>query len=142
MTQASAAMCARTAPVMLLAALLLVGACSRTAPVYDVRDRPIPVVAQKLSLDEIGQNIMSAGRRRHWRIDPIGPGRMTGRLDDRQHEAVIDISYTQQSYSITLADSVNLRQEGGEIHKKYNKWIRLLERDIDERLYSAGLASK
>ncbi len=127
---------------MLLAALLVVGACSRTAPVYDVRDRPIPVVAQKLSLDEIGQNIMSAGRRRHWRIDPIGPGRMTGRLDDRQHEAVIDISYTQQSYSITLADSVNLRQEGGEIHKKYNKWIRLLQSDIDDRLYSAGLASR
>lgn len=143
MTQAGAAMCARIAPAaMLLSATLLAAACSRTAPVYNVQDRPIPVVAQKLSLDEIGQDIMSARRRRHWRMDPIGPGRMTGRLDDRQHEAVIDISYTRQSYSITLADSMNLRQEGDEVHKKYNKWIRLLQKEIDDRLYSAGLASK
>ncbi len=136
------AMRAKTAPAMLLLAMLLVEACSRTAPVYDVQNRPIPVVAQKLSLDEIGQNITSAARRRHWRVDPVGPGHMTGRLDDRQHEAVIDISYTQQTYSITLVESASLRQEGGEIHKKYNKWIQLLQRDIDDRLYSAGLASR
>ncbi len=140
--ETGAAMRAKTAPAMLLLAMLLVEACSRTAPVYDVQNRPIPVVAQKLSLDEIGQNITSAARRRNWRVDPIEPGRMTGRLDDRQHEAVIDISYTQQTYSITLVESANLRQEDGEIHKKYNKWIRLLLRDIDDRLYSAGLASR
>jgi hypothetical protein len=127
---------------LLFAALVMVSACSRSAPVYNVQNDPIPVATQRLPLDEIGRTIIQAGTRRHWRMDPTGPGHITGKFDDREHEAVIDISYTQQAYSITLAQSANLHQDGDDIHKKYNKWIRALQREIDERLYSAGLASK
>lgn len=142
MTQAGAVGARLIPALVLLSAPLLAIACSRTVPVYNIEGRPIPVVTQKLSLDEIGRIILAAGRRHYWRMDPVEPGLMKGTLDYGPREAVINISYTQQSYSITLADSMNLRQEGDEIHKKYNKWIHLLQKDIDERLYSAGLAAK
>jgi hypothetical protein len=130
------------AALLLFGAVVAVSACSRTAPVYNVQDRPIPVASQRLTLDEIGRNIVQAGRQYKWRMDPVEPGRITGVLDDRQHEAVIDIFYTQQAYSITLVESRNLQQEGDEVHKKYNKWIRRLEQSIDERLYAAGFMSR
>jgi hypothetical protein len=127
---------------LVFGAVIMASACARTAPVYNVQDRPIPIATQNLPLEEIGRNIVQAGRRRHWRMDPVGPGQITGMFDDRQHEAVINITYTQQAYSITLADSTNLRQEGDEVHKKYNKWIRALQREIDGRLSTAGFSSR
>jgi hypothetical protein len=127
---------------LVFGAVIVASACARTAPVYNVQDRPIPIATQNLPLEEIGRNIVQAGRRRHWRMDLVGPGQITGTFDDRQHEAVINITYTRQAYSITLADSTNLRQEGDEVHKKYNKWIRALQREIDGRLSTAGFSSR
>lgn len=127
---------------LVFGAVIVASACARTAPIYNVQDHPIPTATQNLPLEEIGRNIVQAGRRRHWRMDPLGPGQITGTFDDRHHEAVINITYTQQAYSITLADSTNLRQEGDEVHKKYNKWISALQREIDGRLSTAGLSSR
>jgi hypothetical protein len=107
-----------------------------------VQDRPIPTATQQLPLDQIGQTIIQAGRRHHWRMDPAGPGQITGILDEGGHEAVVNITYSQQAYSITLAASTNLRQEGDEIHKRYNKSIRRLERDIDDNLYLVGYSPR
>lgn len=130
------------AALLILSAVIAASACSRTRPVDNVVDHPIPAATQRLPLDQIGQTIMQAGRLRRWRMDPAGPGQITGTLDDRGHEAVINITYSQQAYSITLAGSTNLRQEGDEIHKRYNKWIRQLERSIDDRLATAGYSAR
>jgi hypothetical protein len=130
------------AALLVVSAAITASACSRTRPVYNVQDHPIPAATRRLPVDQIGQTIMQAGRLRHWRMDPVGPGQITGVSDDRGHEAVINITYSQQAYSITLAGSTNLRQEGDEIHKKYNKWIRQLERSIDDRLNVAGYSPR
>src|SRR5690348_16399721 len=130
------------AALLILSAAIVVSACSRTQPVYNVIDHPIPAATQRLPLDQIGQTIMQAGRQRHWRMDPAGPGQITGVLDDHGREAVISITYSQQAYNITLAGSTNLRQEGDEVHKRYNRWIRLLEGAIDDRLAMVGYAPK
>ena len=127
---------------LMIGAVIMASACSRTRPVYNVIDHPIPAATQRLPLDQIGQTIMQAGRRHHWRMDPAGPGQITGVLDDHGHEAVINITYSLQAYSITLAGSTNLRQEGGEIHKGYNRSIRLLEDAIDDRLAMAGYSPR
>jgi hypothetical protein len=130
------------AALLILGTVIVASACSRTCPVYNVQDHPIPAAIQRLPLDQTGQTIMQVGRLRHWRMDPAGPGQITGVVDDRGHEAVINITYSQQAYSITLAGSTNLRQEGDEVHKKYNKWIRQLERSIDDRLNVAGYSAR
>lgn len=130
------------AALLIVSAVVTASACSRTRPVLNVQDHPIPAATQRLPLDQIGQAIIQAGRQRHWRMDPAGPGQITGILDDREHEAVINITYSQQAYSITLAASTNLHQEDGEVHKKYNKWVRQLEKAIDDRLYTVGYSPR
>ncbi|HKW55185.1 MAG TPA: hypothetical protein VJO12_15945 [Stellaceae bacterium] len=130
------------AALLMVGAVIMASACSRTRPVYNVQDHPIPAATQQLPLDQIGQTIIQAGRLRHWRMDPAGPGQITGVLDDHGREAVINVTYSQQAYSITLAGSTNLRQEGDEVHKKYNKWVRQLEREIDDRLSMVGYSPK
>lgn len=129
------------AALLIVSAVVMMSAC-RTRPVYNVVDHPIPAASQRLPLDQIGRSITEAGRRRGWRMDPSGPGQITGVLDDHGHEAVINVTYSQQAYSITLAGSTNLRQEGDEVHKRYNRWVRLLEQTIDDRLSMVGYSPR
>jgi hypothetical protein len=132
---------ARLTATLLLAVLLMTTGCSRMRPVPNVEGHPLPPGAETLSLDQIGQSIAYGGAQAHWQIEPVAPGRMTGRFDDGKHEAVVDIAYDQRAYSVTLASSSNLHQEGDEISKIYVKWIRRLEKDIDrslERTVSGG----
>ena len=129
------------AALMIVGAVIMVSAC-RTRTVHNVADRPIPAATQRLPLDQIGQTIMEAGRQRHWRMDPAGPGQITGVFDHHGHQAVINITYSQQAYSITLAGSTNFGQQGDEINKQYNRSIRQLEHAIDDRLAMAGYATR
>lgn len=129
----------------LLACTLLfagVAQASRLEPVYNVIDHPIPPAAQKLSLDEIGRNIILAGTPRHWRFEPIKPGQMRATYDNGKHAATINIAYSQRSYSITLVSTVNLLQEGNEVHRTYNMWVHNLEKDIDDRFQVAMLGAR
>ena len=122
-------------------AMFLVGiaACARHEPVYTVENHPIPQVAQKLTLPEIEKAIMLAGTQRNWRFEQVKPGQLKGRFFDGKHEALVDVSYSQTAYSIGLNSTMNLKQTDSTIHGTYNRWIRNLERDIEDRLYKAGL---
>jgi hypothetical protein len=137
-------MSARIYLTALLAAatLFMAAGCSSLEPVYNVHDHPILTGAQKLPLDDIGRNIAVAGAPRNWRFEPIAPGQLRGNLSEGKYEATVNISYTQRAYSITIVNTVNLPQEGDEIHRRYNRWIHILEKDIENRLYVAGLEAK
>ena len=115
---------------------------SRTEPVYNVQNHPIPIAVQKLSLDEIGRNIVQAGTPRHWRFEAIKPGEMNATYDNGKHSATIKISYTQKAFSITLVSTVNLLQEGNEVHRTYNHWVRNLEKDIEDRFQVIMLGAR
>jgi hypothetical protein len=123
---------------MICVAAALVQGCSRVKPIYNVDNHPIPQQAQRLSLDEIRSNIEIAGSSRGWRFIPIAPGQLRGTYQDGKHTAVVDVHFTQQSYSIFLNSSQNLQQSAEGIHRNYDNWIHNLERDIEGRLYSAG----
>jgi hypothetical protein len=116
-----------------------IAACSRAEPVYSVTNHPIPQVAQKLTLPEIEKNIMLAGAQRNWRFEPVKPGQLKGRYFDGKREAVVDVTYSQTAYSIGLNSTMNLRQTDSTVHGTYNRWIKTLEHDIEQRLYKAGL---
>lgn len=119
-------------------ALLLLVACDRTQPVYNVQDQALPIHAQGLSLAEIERQIVAAGTRRGWRFEKRATGQLQGVLRERGHYARIDVRFSTRSYSITLVESDNLLQSGGEIHRNYNRWIHNLEREIDAALTRAG----
>jgi hypothetical protein len=123
----------------LAAVLLSIGlfACAHTdriEPISQVIDHPVPPLAQKLSVDEIGHVIIEAGLMRQWRFEPHGPGQMDATYDNGKHAATVRVTYNQKAYSITLVNSVNLLQEGNQIHRAYNIRVRNLEKDIEVRL--------
>lgn len=118
-------------------------ACAgRMEPIYNVVDHAVPAAAQNLPLAEIERNIMVAGALRHWRFERINPGELRGTFSNSKHEAVIDVTFSPQTYSIHIDHTQNLLQEGDEVHRTYNRWVRNLERDIDDQLTRASLESR
>lgn len=125
------------AAVCICAALLQ--GCSRTRPIYKVENHPFPATAQSLPASDIEKSIITAGAVRGWRFEPVKPGQLRGTIEERKHRAVVDVYYTEATYSIILNSSDNLRQSSGEIHRNYGNWIRNLENDIDAQLKVAGI---
>ena len=60
-----------------------------------------------------------------------------------QFYAAIDIRYTRNSYAITYRDSRDLGYKDGKIHRNYNRWVSMLDRDIlaGLRTYSVNEAN-
>ena len=52
----------------------------------------------------------------------------------RPDVAVVDIDYTQTTYSIKYNESTNLDYDGEKIHKNYNGWIQNLDKAIKVQL--------
>jgi hypothetical protein len=122
----------------LTAVLLIAGlaaGCHRIQPVYNVQNRAIPEYGQQQpSLDRIRDAIAVAAENQRWQVVPIRPGVMRATLRWSNHVADADIVYSQQSYSIVLAGSTNLKQSGGDIHRNYNRAVQQLEDEINRQL--------
>ncbi|WP_413736393.1 hypothetical protein ACL2XP_26430 [Sodalis sp. RH21] len=125
-----------TRPILLclLCALALAG-CARTAPIANV-DTPLAI---HYPVDRVKTAILQAGMARQWVMTPARPGVINGRLNTREHQADIQITYSATGYSIHYAGSKNLLADGqGHIHRNYNHWINNLNHDIQIRLASSA----
>ena len=116
----------------LLLAVFLVG-CSTSQPVHNIADTPVPRLVTA-SLDQVGKAIVSAVNARGWRVDKDEPGLIEASVNVRTHMATVSIPYTAKGYSIEYKDSVNLDHKGNNIHRNYNKWVILLDRNIQQQL--------
>lgn len=113
--------------------LLIVAACTRTAPVYNVVQAPINV-PNSVPMSTLDKTIRMAAANRGWTVKSEGPGKIEARVVVRDHVAVVDITYSRKQYSITYKDSQNLKYDGSMIHKNYNSWVQLLANDINARV--------
>lgn len=120
------------AQVLLFSFVLLIAAC-RTAPVYNVESAPLDA-PPTATLQDIQRAIIRAGAQRGWEMSPVEPGHIVGTLARRDFTAVIDITFTTQSYSITYKNSNNLNYDGTNIHSNYNAWIQYLQTDIKNQV--------
>ena len=121
--------------------ILFAAASCQNAPIHTVENHPVPAVAQKLSLAEMEQAIIQAGSSRGWRFERIGQGSLRAtQRHPKGLDAVVDVTFSQTAYNIRLNSTAGLRQRDGTVHPHYNLWVRNLEKDIDNRLYAAGIA--
>lgn len=110
-------------------------ASSRIQPIYSVMQHPVPnALKGQLMLEQLDVAIAQAASSKGWALDRIAPGHAQATLRWQSHAAVVDINYTVDSYSITLASSTNLKQGNGNIHRKYNEGVRALEDEIERLL--------
>ena len=123
--------------VMALGMALLVAGCN-TQPIVNVTDQPVvSTVGKQLTPDQIRNAIVTAGNGLGWVMTPISPGLISGRFVKEDHVAVVDIKYSEKTYSIAYKDSSNLKYKKGSIHRAYNEWVATLDRDIQSALLRA-----
>lgn len=121
----------RLAKACAVAALLVLAACARSGPIYNVNDSPVSTASGKApQAAQVRAAIITGGASLGWRIVDAGPGRLEGTLVLRTHTAVVDIPYNATSYSIKYKSSQNLNEANGTIHANYNGWIQYLDRAI------------
>lgn len=124
-------------PLITLISLLLLAptANARTQPVYNIIDKPVHSGSgNMLTLEQVGDALAAAARYKRWTVEEVEPGYMTAQIFVRQHFAAIDIRYTKSTYSITYRDSEVLKYDGEKIHRNYNKWVKLIEKEADQNL--------
>ena len=122
----------RLVPVVVLAAAL--AGCNRTMPVQNVTARQVAIPVGVDGAEAIKSAILSGGRAKGWNLVEVEPGHIVGSVAVRQHMASVDITYDDHSYSIAYKDSQNLMYDGTTIHRNYNKWVVLLEQQIQYNL--------
>lgn len=123
--------------ITLIAALLLAITACTSKPLLNVENRT-PAVAVK-GEDEMRRAILTALQQRRWTVERAERGTVLARILLRSHEAEISIPYSASSYSIHYRDSHNLGYRNGKIHRNYNKWIRNLDRSIQQALKNPAL---
>lgn len=122
-------------------ALFVSGCFGRVQPVYNVESAQVPLKLQTGSLDRVASAIRTAAVNRGWAVEEVSPGLMKATQRSRSHVAVINIRYSNTTYSIEYVSSQDLLYENGQIHRNYNKWIHILEDDINKELNKAALAA-
>lgn len=114
--------------------LILLSACT-TAPIYNVDKEPVGTKDSKaLTLKQVKSAIVQVAVKLGWNVKDKGNEHLVATLDARGHIAVVDIRYSTKSYSIHYKNSLKLDYDGKNIHRKYNKWVKNLQRRIDQRL--------
>jgi hypothetical protein len=111
---------------------------ARDEPIYDATIR-IPATAK---MEDIAKAIKSALIAREWTVQREEHGLIEAKLFVRSHTADIRIPFNKDSIYIQYVSSTNLLYDEKQgikyIHRNYNKWIRLLERDITNKLALLG----
>lgn len=125
----------RAALSPLFVGLLALAAC-RTAPIYEVANAPIE---PPRSLEEVGRLIERAAILQGWQTQQVRPGLLLATKRVGRHVASVAIEYQTDSYSITLRQSIALKQSEGWIHVRYNEWVHALERAIDRRMVAGPM---
>jgi hypothetical protein len=119
--------------MVLVAAVLILAGCQRIVPVHNVPVTQVYVPAEGDG-SVIREAIVAGGRAKGWRMSHESPGHIVGYLALRDHTASVDIFYDAESYSVQYKDSTNLKYDGARIHRNYNKWIILLDQQIQAKL--------
>ncbi|MGU9829367.1 hypothetical protein [Pseudomonas sp. LF242] len=120
-------------------ALLAAGGCT-SKPVLNTQ-HALPAGTQ-VSEETMKQVIVTALQKREWTVQRFSPQLVQAEITVRnQFYAAIDIRYSRNSYAITYRDSRDLGYKDGKIHRNYNRWVSMLDRDIMAALRSNGVGN-
>lgn len=123
-----------------VAAFFVIGCKSsfNTAPMMNFVDQPVP---RGMTMAKMEKCITKAGVELGWKMNKTKAGVFEATLYQREHTAVVTVTYSTSAYSIVYkSSSAGLyADENGKIHKRYNTWVnnldRQINREITEELY-------
>ena len=117
--------------VIILLAGLFLSACSSLAPVQNMPEQAIP---SGLTMAQIKDSIIVAGKKRGWTMTPMKAGVIKASHSARGHVANVEVRYDLKHYQIHSLDSTNLDYQNGMINHNYNRWVNNLKVDIQRQL--------
>lgn len=121
--------------LLLSAALLILGGCNKVEPIVNVERTEIYSVSGRTpSIEQVRVAISKAVVRKTWSVRQIAQDEIEARFRKGKKEAVIRIKYSPKFYSIAYKDSTYLLNKGNLIHRRYNAWIRGLQKQITRNL--------
>jgi hypothetical protein len=129
----------KAAAVGMLAVFL--GGCA-AEPIYSPIGHPIPAQGRSVSLEQIENAIVRAGQRRGWAMTKVAPGKIRAVQDTAKRDAIVEIEFNSETFSIQHLETKGLRERRGQIHPRYNSWVRSLEADIDRALGGTGAVNQ
>lgn len=118
--------------VAIIGLLLTLVGC-KTSPILNISDTPIEI-SSKHSSKDVKKIILKSGAALNWKMKSLKEGHIVATLYIRNHVAVVDIEFTKNSYSINYKSGQNLKYDGVNIHKNYNRWIQNLNQLIQRNL--------
>ena len=117
-------------------ALLTTAGCTNKPVLNTQHDLP---ANPQVNEEKMKQTIIAALNKRQWVVQRLSPQLVQAEINVRnQYYAAIDIRYTRNSYAITYRDSRELGYKDGKIHRNYNRWVSMLDRDIMAGLRNNG----
>ena len=118
---------------------LIMAACAQT-----IYQPPEIYVPSNTSKKDVRQKIVNALHRRGWRIEKDWNGFIQASYQRRIHVARVGVHYGKDKVQINYIDSENLKfrvKDGSRtIHRRYNGWVRNLEKDIARGLGSSRVS--
>jgi len=129
---------------LLLISFCLLSACSTQKPIHNVQDSLVPPKSDGtlFTKEEVNRAIVDAATFKRWKVTNLDEDTVQAKISVRgRHHATVFIDYSELSYSITLRNSDGLDEKNGKIHRNYNKWVILLDEQIQAVLIEAAANS-
>jgi hypothetical protein len=124
--------------ITLLAAAGLGGCGANLSPVLNPSHVPVVGAPGDRAVHDA---ILRAVADKGWTLASDAPGVVKASIQKDTFMATVAIEYTGTEYSITYADSSNLKYDGTHIHKRYNLWVANLRSQINVELQKPRAAA-
>ena len=100
----------------------------RGVAIQEINDCAVTITGEK----QMKNIVMLAAHQKLWVPQVIDDGTVRCTLDLRAHQVVVDVIYTESSFSIRYVSSDNMNYDSvaNTINPKYNQWVRNLQREI------------
>lgn len=113
----------------ILVVFFYIGGCS-DMPVVNIEHAPIRINKSNYTIVDVERAILTAGNRMGWVMYKTKPGKIDASYQTGSHFVEVIITYNMTEYNIFYKDSENMNYSSGEIHNNYNKWVGMLNRQI------------
>ena len=108
---------------------LLLAACKTTAPVTIETNQTTAASAAQMK-----KAIYLAASSKGWRLKEINSKTIQAAYIKNSGSGIIDITYDRNGYKINVNKASTLMDANGNVHKNLNRWIRNLDKSIQQEL--------
>ncbi len=125
--------------LVLVVAVFFIG-CAKTSSVQTFNDSGY--FQKSVPLSKIERAIKAGANRKGWRARKVKRGLIEADILVRgKYFVAVNIKYNPYGYKILYANSRNLKYNPADnsIHPSYNKWVSLLEKNINYELSNIGM---